>query len=253
MTIEESKQLIEPFFRCSEEEIYQLFSKECEGKKQVKISTKDPDHNSLYIPGDREDRVLLVAHVDTVQSHQNEKVEPIFHEGYYISKNRGHTVNKKGQPVLTGCGIGADDRAGVACLFHLMKQNLGHSILLVSGEEVGGKGSIQFMSKENRAEELQLHQFAIEFDRHNERDLVFYQCWTPEFIEYCQKSTGYRWNEGTASDICILCKEMCGVNISVGYDFEHTSYEKLNIEWLTNTINVVEKWLSNPLPKFIQN
>lgn len=67
----------------------------------------------VYVPGKREDRVVLIAHADTVY---NSGQEIIFEEGIYRS----------GTPY---CGIGADDRAGCAILYLL--KDFGHSLLRV--------------------------------------------------------------------------------------------------------------------------
>lgn len=249
-----ARELVMPFLTMDENEIYSKFIDHAgnNGMEYRFLEKMKFDRRHLYIPGTREDRVLLVAHVDSKFPPEISDVQPIFNEAENVimSGNRGIEKKKKGN-YWYGDGIRADDRAGVAILWHLLSLNLGHSILLLSGEEDGCLGARQFMSRLNRAKELQQHQFALEFDRHDKRDIVFYQCWTPEFIEYCLTETGYRWNQGSLSDICVLCKEMCGANISVGYYHEHTPFEELNIEWFTNTINVAELWLSRQnIPSF---
>ena len=58
----------------------------------------------VYIPGTRKDRVLLVAHADTVWDDHNIANKIGFTHGIYFSENRGNGNPRR--------GIGADDRAG---------------------------------------------------------------------------------------------------------------------------------------------
>ena len=55
------------------------------------------------------------------------------------------------------------------------------------------------------------------------------------------------YDEGKKSktDIVVLCKDICGANLSIGYYNEHTTTEILSYrEWL-KTYKKVEKMLSN--------
>lgn len=198
----------------------------------------------VYIPGTRKDRVLLVAHADTVHK---QSVELAYYNGYYFS-------NKD------NVGIGADDRAGCNILWKL--RNLGHSLLIPNAEEVGCKGSRFLMRSKEWAEEMSKHQFAMQFDRRHSKDLVTYRVGSTEFIKWLESQmTGYKSSQGSHTDICVLCDQdlhkdfiaPCAVNVSVGYYNEHTSTEYLNIrEWnstLSNTYNLLCK---QDLPKFIQ-
>ena len=85
----------------------------------------------VYIPGTREDRVVLVAHIDTIwdQSYKKPFTEDrgvVFDDGIFRSNN-------------PNCGIGADCRAGCAMLWEL--RDCGHSILITDGEEYGKFGA----------------------------------------------------------------------------------------------------------------
>jgi hypothetical protein len=53
------------------------------------------------------------------------------------------------------------------------------------------------------------------------------------------------------TDIVTLCREITGVNLSVGYRNEHSYKESLVLdEWL-NTLNLCRRWLSEEsLPRF---
>ena len=71
-----------------------------------------------------------------------------------------------------------------------------------------------------------------------------------EFEDFIEHSTGYT-NAGKRAftDIVTLCKSSescCGVNLSVGYYDEHTSYETLNIAEWTNTLKIMADLIIAP-------
>ncbi len=242
----DSRQLVEQFLKCSETDIFERFNDWAKGNVKV-FGTND--FASMLIPGTRDDRTLLVAHVDTVWNDSHE-IKPGYNSGLLFSENRERGVNKKtGKPYHGGIGIGADDRAGIALLWAL--KDLGHSILLTGCEEMGCVGSMQIMSNPEDAALIHQHNFAVQFDRHGRDDLVFYNVGTPKFEKYVQRQTDFTWSSGTFTDICILCEQIAGVNMSVGYKNEHTPHEILNLRWWERTYNSSHKWLSQGnLPKF---
>lgn len=201
----------------------------------------------LYIPGTRKNKVLLVAHLDTVWG--NKVIQPAVLDNIIFSssliRNLGNDISIK-----KSNGIGADDRAGIAALW--MLKDSGHSILISNAEEIGCVGANMISRHKKFFDNLQTqHQFAIEFDRHGKDDLVFYDISTPEFEHYCEEETGYTTNIGSYSDISILCRDICGVNISIGYNDEHSCHETLNIKWFDKTVETTRKWLSKEnIPRF---
>lgn len=216
----------------------------------------EPKQEFVYIKGNREDRVLLVAHVDTVWDFTNIGIEELYPEiieqdGVISSANENF-------------GIGADDRAGCALLWLL--KDLGHSLLLVDGEEkreINGKtlsciGSNWIMNDPKNTdirEDIQNHQFMIQFDRQQGNQFKCYTVATEEFRNYVIEKTGYyEPDRERSTDIKILARDICGVNLSVGYYNEHTPQEKIVIkEWL-NTLKIVQNWLEEPfLPKYELN
>jgi hypothetical protein len=119
---------------------------------------KQPQQRFLYVRGQRDEKVLLVAHADTVwdgdpdyQSHRVVSSNEEFHSKY---------------------GIGADDRAGCAILWLL--KDLRHSLLVTDGEEHGRIGSKWLMS-ENKdiAKEINCdHQFVVQFRKPDTRSRI---------------------------------------------------------------------------------
>ncbi|MBQ8302148.1 MAG: hypothetical protein IJX97_01940 [Clostridia bacterium] len=202
--------------------------------------------NFVYVPGRREDRVLLVAHADTVWNT------------HYRFEEYSQTLLRKtrdGKTVYVGkdpsCGIGADDRAGCAILW--MLRNSGHSLLVLDGEEHGQIGANHIrLNYPELYDELNRHAYAIQFDRRNAREYKVYDLpVSDEFIEFIEKKTGYV-SAGTnaRTDIVALCRDICGVNLSVGYYNEHKSDEYLVFEEWFDTLEMAEKLLSEPQKKF---
>ncbi|MDR2919311.1 MAG: hypothetical protein LBV72_08110 [Tannerella sp.] len=208
--------------------------------------SKDGKERFLYIEGKRENKVLLVAHADT------------YFDMFYDYPQKTHkllehsnvlkAIDENGEAQL----LGADDRAGVAMLW-LLKDS-GHSLLITDGEEHGRIGS-RWLIYENKhiAKRInQVHQFIIQLDRCNGKDFKCYDVGTDEFRDFIKERTNYSEPDlYSYTDICTLCTDICGVNFSVGYDYEHSKSEMLNIdEWL-NTFNVVRELLRDEhLPKY---
>ncbi len=249
--IENNQQACEvlvPWMKKTEVEILDQFSQLSRDRIRIVPSKeKYKDYASLYIPGTREDRVLLVAHIDTVFG--DHKPDVVYNEEHSIL----HAPIKFGVNedfyARDFSGIGADDRAGVAILWEL--RNTGHSLFLTSGEERGSIGSKYFIKEARYKDAIDSHRFAVQFDRHGYNDLVFYNCGSKSFREYCENETNFVTTKGTFTDICILCDNICGVNISVGYRHEHGPCEFLHIPSWRRTLATAETWLSKPnLPEF---
>ncbi len=196
------------------------------------------DEAFIYIPGTRTDRVLLVAHTDTVWDRRPSYPAPVRYEnGRYFSS-------------VATQGIGADDRAGCAMLWYL--RDLGHSLLLTSGEESGCRGSRWIMENNpDIAESLQAHQFMIQFDRRGDSEFKCYSVGSSSFRSYIQKMTGYTEPDRLSrTDIVVLARDICAANFSIGYYHEHTVHEYLEMaEWET-TMSLMRSWLSgSQLPR----
>jgi hypothetical protein len=205
-----------------------------------------PLQEFLYIRGYRENKVLLVAHVDTYWDEQ-----------YRNNRNIIPQIIREGNVIKSGSneyGIGADDRAGCAMLWLLRES--GHSLLLINGEECGRIGSSWLMedrgNKDIALEIQNNHQFIIQLDRRNARDFKCYFVGTDEFRQYVMDMTGYTEpDRSSGTDIVTLCRKITGVNLSVGYKNEHSRDEELNIDHWLHTLSLVRKWISNPnLPRF---
>lgn len=195
----------------------------------------------IYIPGKRQDRVLLVAHADTVWDKRygkNAESIVVFEDGVYRSDN-------------PDCGIGADDRAGCAMLWAL--KDSGHSLLILDGEEHGKIGA-KYLKKQypELFKEINRHQYMIEFDWRGTGGCLYNQVdYTNKFLKYITDNLGFvKEDKKGGCDLQILCKDVCGVNVGVGYYNQHKSTETLVIDDWINTYNAVSAFLEKPQPRF---
>ncbi|MDY0017624.1 MAG: hypothetical protein RBS89_07265 [Candidatus Delongbacteria bacterium] len=171
----------------------------------------------VYVPGYKPDAAVLVAHADTV---------------WTIAQSRSGVT-----------GIGADDRAGCAILWLL--RDSGHSLLITDGEERGCLGASYASRCIDIDNELNAHTFMVEFDRRGANDFKCYDVGTPEFRSYvADMMPGYTEpDRSSCTDICVLCKDICGVNLSIGYYNEHTTSERIEEDEWHATLTAARKWL----------
>lgn len=188
----------------------------------------------LYSPGPREDRIVLVAHADTVWKYRKSLPMPTEIDevdGVWRSKYKR-------------AGIGADDRAGIAMA--LLLSELGHSVLITDDEEVGMVGARALRHSQHPSFlEMQKHRFFLQLDRRGFGDFKCYDVGTDEFRKYVSEKTGFREPDRSSfTDICALCVDIPGVNVSVGYENEHSPHEELHIKAWQETLAILRTWLT---------
>ena len=241
MSTETSQQILTEFLSYpldSAEEIFQRFETipgaVC-GKGQT------PLQRYVCIPGTRKHKLVLVAHTDTVwdQAYENPKqTTVVFENGVFKSTN-------------PECGIGADDRAGCAMLWAL--RHSGHTILLVNGEEKGKHGA-RFLRHSNPKlfRMLNRHQFMIELDwRGTGRCLLNQVDYTKRFHKYITGNLQFQEDPHTGGcDLQFLCKDICGVNIGVGYHKWHRADEYLDLAEWESTLQRLTNILAMEHPRF---
>lgn len=203
-----------------------------------------PMQHFIYIPGTRKDRILLVAHADTVwDAHYGRPVTErsgvVFQRGLFHSAEPSH-------------GIGADDRAGCAMLWVL--RDSGHSLLVLDGEERGKIGARYLKKKHRRLfrEINRTHRMMIELDSRGGGLCLFDQVHnTDSFKRYIQEKLRVRQDaRGGGCDLQILCHRVCGVNLGIGYGNEHTSREYLYLPVWRHVLHTLENFLAVEHPRF---
>jgi len=202
----------------------------------------------VYVPGKRPDRVLLVAHADTVWDDLHLGSAPVLQRIASAKNHHGHLILSGENSEI---GLGADDRAGCAIVWLL--QESGHSLLILNGEE-RGQLAANYMKNAcpDLFEEINEHQFALQFDRRNGADYkVYYLPVSDAFHQYIKKNTSYEEpDHSSRTDICVLCQDICGANLSIGYYDEHTNNEHLNVNEWNQTLTLTRAMLANYCPPF---
>lgn len=191
---------------------------------------KDVHGNYFYKIGDS--RTIFASHLDTV-SKESTTVIHTFDE--YMIGTDGKTT------------LGADDKAGVTVMLHLMKNNIPGLYYFFIGEEVGciGSGLASSMSiKDFKGN----YDRIISFDRRGTDSVITYQsstrCCSDDFADSLARQLNlsgmkYRKDEGGVytdsaefTDIIPEC-----TNLSVGYYKEHTVNEQQDIKHLEELAN----------------
>lgn len=197
----------------------------------------------VYIPGTRKDRIVLVAHIDTVWDKSYNKPftdeqTVVLEDGIFRGTN-------------SDCGIGADCRAGCAMLWALL--DCGHSILITDGEERGKHGA-NYLKKSAKKlyAELNRHQFMIELDWKGTDCCLFNQVDnTANFKAYIENDFGFKDSKARGgTDIGVLCSRICGVNLGIGYHGYHTNQETLVLSEWENTLTKLQAFLAKEQPRF---
>lgn len=181
-----------------------------------------------FIAAEGEIPICLLAHMDTVFSYV-----PYTEDFYYDSQKK---------VLWSPFGSGFDDRAGIAIILELLERGYRPHIIFTDKEEVGGVGAHELVKRFPRAPfDCKM---LIQLDRANENDCVFYQCDNHKFEDYIS-SFGFKYAEGTFSDISVIAPswKIAAVNLSVGYENEHSYAELLHCNWCNKTIDKVESIL----------
>lgn len=141
-------------------------------------------------------------------------------------------------------GLGSDDRAGCFAIVEILKTSgVRPTIILTTDEEQGCVGAATLVGLfPEKPWDLN---FLIELDRQGLDDAVYYGCYNEEFEKYIS-TFGFETQRGTYSDISVLCPAwgIAGVNLSVGYFYEHTYLEMLSLSGLEDTIRKVSTLLT---------
>ncbi len=219
--------LLERLVSLSQSELHKTLGTYLKGKYKNIVIEKE------YIVAIGDIPIALVAHMDTVFYNQPEEVYYDQRKGVLWSPN----------------GLGADDRAGIFAILQIIQSGLRPSIILTTDEERGGLGAQRLAKKECPIPFLK---YMIELDRKGSCDCVFYDCANPQFIQYIEKF-GFVERTGSFSDISFLMEKwkVCGVNLSIGYQDEHSIAEILNVGAMFRTIEIVKKMLQEKeIPHF---
>ncbi len=179
-----------------------------------------------YLIGIGDIPIAIVAHMDTVF---NEQPQGLFYD-------------RQKNVMWASEGAGFDDRAGVYAIIRLLSKGLKPTIILTTDEESGAIGAAKLV--DNIPEAPTKLKYIIQLDRRGAMDCVFYDCENDKFEKYVE-SFGFVTNWGSFSDISVICPVWgaAGVNLSIGYEQEHSVAEHLYVGHMLATIQKVEKML----------
>ena len=181
----------------------------------------------MYTVAEGDLPICLIAHMDTVFRCPPDKF-------YYDAKE---------QVLWSPGGAGFDDRAGIYAISNILEAGYRPSIIFTDQEERGGIGAKKLVEDYpdcifNDCRAL------IQLDRANKEDCVYYDCDNEAFENFISKF-GFQLDWGSFSDISIIAPVwgIAAVNLSIGYEDEHTGCERLHCDWCDLTIERVKKIL----------
>lgn len=192
----------------------------------------------LYVIAEGTIPICLVAHLDTV-FQQNVRLDKLL----FYDREQGALWCPE--------GAGFDDRAGLFAIIKLLQMGVRPHIILCCDEEIGGKGARSLTQAFPHKLPFKCNYF-IELDRAGSMDMVFYDCDNKEFVDYIRQFD-FIERRGSFTDISILCPHfgIAGVNLSIGYENEHSTSEMLFLRPLFDTIKKVENMLKQKdIPEF---
>lgn len=155
--------------------------------------------------------------------------------------------------------LGGDDRAGVYIMLELMAQGLPYGFLFCYDEEKGCKGSKKLAK--NRPELFDGCRLLVGLDRRGTDEVVEYETECHELVGIFT-TRGFRHNYGSWTDVAHLSEQLLipAVNLSVGFEMEHSSSELLDMGHVERMIELLadeplrkELWAlasTNPRPQF---
>lgn len=192
----------------------------------LKSRYKEVITTSAYIIAVGDIPIGLCAHADTVFTKP-----PNPNEFYY---------DQEKNVIWNSDGAGADDRAGIFAIIDIIRHypNLKPYIFITTGEETFCVGSNKLCL--NYPTFPYKLKYLIQLDRRGHNDSVYYDCANDEFEAYINKF-GFITARGSYTDISILAPHFkcAAVNLSIGYEDEHSQIERLFVSHMFETIEKV--------------
>ena len=168
--------------------------------------------------------ILLSSHLDVVGNKVPKSRDVIFNGKHIFLRKKAKTV------------LGGDDRCGVWLMLKLLeKKQLNYSYLFCFDEEGGCKGSSNL-----DPELLAPFNCFIGLDRRGGNNFALYGYDNDE-LNYIFVEEGWSPVMGTITDVATLSSRTgtACVNLSVGFDQEHSSREAIDIASLLNTYDLL--------------
>lgn len=195
--------------------------------KQLKKAGYMPIVADGFVYAEGDIPIGMIAHMDTVCTAPPR----------WVNNDNGVISNSNKKDCL-----GADDRAGIYGILHLIREGYRPTVIFTEDEEIGCVGADKFAQC---GFELDLN-YLIELDRQGIDDAVYYECDNVDFEDYIT-SFGFKTAMGSYSDISKIAPQLgvSAVNLSIGYHGQHTSREILIISQMLRTIKRVSTMLDD--------
>ena len=181
-------------------------------KRFVVVTPKEPNHYPL-----------ICSHYDTVRH------TPL--SGYNIKEDIVTSVEG---------ALGGDDRCGVAIALSLMQAGIPANYAFFDEEECGAGGSGDFLIETPWiAKESSCY---IGLDRRGHEDAAVYNYRSNKLLDIVG-GYGFKEVNGSMTDVSVIEEDFpkATVNLSVGFNHEHTSNETIRIDVVMNTLQAMEK------------
>jgi len=164
--------------------------------------------------------VLLVAHVDTVQTP---KLNAVIDDRIYAA--------------------GLDDRLGVFLAMYIASKRKDVDVLITDDEEIGDSTAALVPT-----EDLQKYRMIIELDRAGD-DFVDYDLACNQLIVEMPKSR--KLSYGSFSDICFLNNPPCScINIGIGYYEAHSKYSYCVLDEVNKAVKDINRLITTTVGTF---
>ena len=197
----------------------------------------------IYAKGDtKAPKPMLCVHLDTINTHQAALEHPIdIGKNYYYDEN----LKVLGLTPKTSLAcLGGDDRAGVWIALAMIDYmeasgDYKYDIGFFNDEEIGCHGSTAYkktIHKPNTTCYIGLDRKSTQ----GEQEVALYGDDNKELIKIFT-DLGYPVDMGSITDASNLSGVLACVNLSVGYDNEHTPREVLYLKCMLDTLENLKK------------
>ena len=188
-----------------------------------------PNGGIIFIPKEQEQYALVCVHIDTINDARNTKAPT--EKDLYIRKNYIALL-----PNSECACLGGDDRCGVYIALKLMDRSVPLAFGFFMDEEIGGVGSSLCADTING---LSVTSF-IGLDRKGSDELALYGYDNQELICLFE-AMGYNSDWGSFTDASNLARALgiACVNLSIGYQHEHTHNEFIDFSATLNTLKTL--------------
>lgn len=203
-------------------------------------------HKFYYKPGSRPDKILLVAHADTVWDKRYRDFGLVEEKHWEAIERSGFAHAKpieKFNAFYSGSshyGLGADDRAGAA-IAYLLKDS-GNSILITDCEEIGALSARNLMEDEYFKNIINSHRYMLQFDLEGKNKFKCYSAGSDDFKAMMEIKTKCDMLPNFSfTDISVLGSDICGANLATGYHYSHTPLEFVSKKEWFNCYKIAKK------------